>query len=1176
MYTSLPRSFRLTLLSVLAMLLYGPLSAQDTLGVDYPWNLMNLTDHRMKPGVVWVKVPPPRGGTPIWIPIGAGALVTGGVILLLDEDEEQPGDRTPLILRDDQITVDCGEDLTFNPLLNDQGDGLVITNVTSSASVQINWDGTGEIRITNLPSSGSVSLTVFVNDSQNQSGQETVNIQINSPNLTAMDDAFATDFETPLTFNVLTNDQGSGHSVSDHSPTPDGELTFDANGAFTFVPNDGFSGETSFTYSLTDRCGQIATATVKITVGGPDCSFSVQLNTTPTECGLNSGAASAIADPPGNYSYSWSNGSTLSETNELAAGEISVTVTSEDGSCSEIATATVDALPPSYLVSISATAGNCLGEGADIVLTTDSPANGPMNIQVEGGPTLQVVEGEASLASLFSILPGTYTLGIYDISIGESCIEYTSVTVPDNSTQPQATDDNYTTTAATAFTANALNNDSGLNITMTQINEVVGGTVSFEANGQFTFEPFPDFIGEGGFTYTLTDACGVSTTARVSINVLPPDCDFTVGLTTTPSDCGMANGTASASVSEPGDYSYNWSNGSTGASISNLAPGNYAVTVSTLDGVCSSTGTGEVAEIPVTYIETVQITPADCLGNGADIEVQTSIVGSGTLTVTYNGVTVSGLPQGNLVLSNWFDIQVGDFSLSIYDSFLGEDCSETELGTVPENTTDPIAVDDEYSTAFETTVGGNVLDNDEGTSLSVADVFNIVGGTVSFLPSGDFTFSPLPGFSGSGEFTYLATDICGVSVTAIVTITVETSPCNFTITTTSTAADCGLANGSATASVDEPGEFTFIWSDGQVGAVIESLYPGTYTVTATEGSTGCTAVASVTVDEIPGQYITDLVITAPSCDEDGEIHLIVATDFSPTLIITIVYPGGDETIVVEPDCILLSEYVPITPGNYTITVQDPLQGHACAEIVGFTLGGTNTGPGLILLEAIPPSGATASDGALVLLIEPYTTPPFDIFLNGVLWGSTIDEVFTIFGLPAGPYIVQVTDASGCSSNQVEAFLLATQPLVSWETLSGRPLLVPQTSSGSWVEHPTKDVGIVQATLGTQLSITRSASRWQLAVWQAQIATANGQFLRANWQRGWQGNHWSIWTGPAVGHLLMRHPEGSSRNSKPYGYWSTDLSWRPAASANWCVEVNTAIGQQNGWWHQSSLGLRVLW
>ncbi|MEM6593464.1 MAG: Ig-like domain-containing protein, partial [Pseudomonadota bacterium] len=94
----------------------------------------------------------------------------------------------------------------------------------------------------------------------------------------AVNDSYATDEDTALVINaangVLDNDSDPDTdplTAAEVSGPSNGNLTLNANGSFTYTPDQGFSGQDSFTYSANDGNGGSDTATVTITVN-PDNS----------------------------------------------------------------------------------------------------------------------------------------------------------------------------------------------------------------------------------------------------------------------------------------------------------------------------------------------------------------------------------------------------------------------------------------------------------------------------------------------------------------------------------------------------------------------------------------------------------------------------------------------------------------------------------------------------------------------------------------------------------------------------------------------------------------------------------------------------------------------------------------------------------------------------------------
>lgn len=90
--------------------------------------------------------------------------------------------------------------------------------------------------------------------------------------LAARDDSASTAFQSPLSVaapGVLSNDSGTGLSVSAWTQPSHGSVSVAPSGAYTYMPASGFSGVDSFTYTARDSAGSTGTATVTINVAGP-------------------------------------------------------------------------------------------------------------------------------------------------------------------------------------------------------------------------------------------------------------------------------------------------------------------------------------------------------------------------------------------------------------------------------------------------------------------------------------------------------------------------------------------------------------------------------------------------------------------------------------------------------------------------------------------------------------------------------------------------------------------------------------------------------------------------------------------------------------------------------------------------------------------------------------------
>ena len=100
---------------------------------------------------------------------------------------------------------------------------------------------------------------------------ESVEVFISGVAPIATDDAFVTNEDVPLSFNVLANDSdpsGTSITISNLSKPPGGTVVQPSNGAgtLTYTPNKDFSGTDRFTYTIVNEEGSVASAEVVITV----------------------------------------------------------------------------------------------------------------------------------------------------------------------------------------------------------------------------------------------------------------------------------------------------------------------------------------------------------------------------------------------------------------------------------------------------------------------------------------------------------------------------------------------------------------------------------------------------------------------------------------------------------------------------------------------------------------------------------------------------------------------------------------------------------------------------------------------------------------------------------------------------------------------------------------------
>jgi hypothetical protein len=1006
----------------------------------YPWNEMTLTGEHMKPFYSPALFLDKKSAL---VPILAGVVSTGALVyVLLDkkEDDPTPCDATATAIA---ISPQCGMSngsviIEIDPpgiYSYAWSSGSTLQNIyellPGTYTVTITQEGTTcnivlETTLTNQNPDFSATITTQPASCGENNGSAMVMPQPGgiysyqwSNGATTQNQSMlaAGNYEVTVSLGgtcqkvfqvVIDEDLFEGTITISSSPSDCGknngslEAMVDPPGTYEFLwsngqPGNQISNLAPGTYSITvTQAGSTCSATAEGSVEELPPGFTLNITSTPSNCGGNDGSATVTADPPDAYEYLWSDGQTTAEASGLSAGTYMVTVTISGSDCSMSTEVTVDDLPPSFTLTFTSTSADCGQSNGSATVSVDPP--GTYDYAWPGGQ---------STSTVADLMTGTYQVTVSIPST--SCSQVIDVQVDQTPLEASIT---------TSSTPAGCGIASGT-ATVDTVTSPPGFLISIEwSNGQMG--PMATGLLPGQYTVTVTlqaPECFGSITDTVTVEQVKAN--FTGMVMTTPADCGISNGTATVTIDPPGSYMYDWSNQQTGPDLQMVMSGSYTVVVTDLNS-CTAAFDAEIGEIPADLIDITGMFPATCIGGG-EISFMLMTQGSGPFSVQVTGPEGTNTFQftsGNHVLSPSLNIVPGTYSLVVFDTSIGPMCSDSQMVEVVDETPDLTSADDFYTTQSEQAISGNVLDNDSGLNIEMTEVNAIIGGTVTFNANGNFTYTPNAGFAGEGSFVYTVTDACGNTSTAVVTITVEMVECNFTISTTLVPAHCDLSDGVISVEVNEPGTYTYLWSNGASGPEIEDIPAGTYTVTIEEINTGCILEFEIDLPEYPADYIQNLIVTQPSCSESGEIQFtLTAPNPGDILNLSVEHPNGSEVFFVSPGDIALSDYVDITPGLYMIEVFIGNAGPDCVDAFSVTI---NPPPIISIgVEAVfPPSSPSGMDGmAIIAVIDPGEVP-YLIFLNDAFYGADTDETIEVTGLAVGAYSLYITDNAGCVSNTV--------------------------------------------------------------------------------------------------------------------------------------------------------------
>lgn len=412
-------------------------------------------------------------------------------------------------------------------------------------------------------------------------------------------------------YTIITWDFGVGASLSTSSQANPTGISYSTTGVKTI----------QFTF---ERGGCTKTTSIQVAIyNAPQLSLSASN----VLCNSNCDGSAQVNTNPALQTYSWSNGSSSAGATSLCAGQYFVTVTDTNG-CT--ATDSVTITEPNAITLLAPTITDvlCYGE-----------SNGSAQANAQGGTPTYSTNWYGENANALSA--GTYYYSVMDAN---GCEVSDSVTI----SEPQQL-------TATISSTDALCNgvDDG-----TAIVQLSGGTLPYSyswSTGDVTAQA--SNLSAGNYSVDITDANGCTTTEQVSISQ-PAAID--ISSSTQNLLCyGDANG--SVDITANGGilpYTFSWDNGATTEDVSNLAAGNYTLTLTDSAG-CNATENIIISE-PLEITNNAILTNATCEEqNDGMIE---NFVSGGTMPYSYvwsNGQTSENLQY---LYAGEYSVVISDFN----------------------------------------------------------------------------------------------------------------------------------------------------------------------------------------------------------------------------------------------------------------------------------------------------------------------------------------------------------------------------------------------------------------------------------------------------------------------------------------------------------------------------------
>jgi hypothetical protein len=449
-------------------------------------------------------------------------------------------------------------------------------------------------------------------------------------------------------------------------------------------------------------------------------------------------------------------------------------------------------------------------------------------------------------------------------------------------------------------------------------------------------------------------------------------------------DDGCNNGGINLEIENSNDPFYiEWSNGETSQIIEDLIPGEYCVTV-TDDSCGEAIGCWEIKCCPFILDDNqiqYNINNPGCEGQKGELELYLS------------GVDEDEYPL-SLYLENSTDDTKYDFSISSNNSTIikltkGNYTAQLNYGEGCSNNFDFAIIFQPIEIQFDKTPSCN----NDGTINTLAS-FGKYPYSYSWSDDENNTSNYRTNLS-SGLYTVTVTDVNLCSVYASVYIKSSDLIITDNMSVFIGPSDCFENTGILEVSKGPDGgtpPFTYEWSNGESGKLIENLEGGDYQLTMID-ELGCTATITFTVTVTGQPIINNSEITNTCADQNtGEIGVLASSTVGGEL--DFLWSNGSSDFLIDS----------LSSGSYTITITDQLNN--CTLVKTYEVVDFSSDP--IVIEAAVKNNCESSgngNGEISLDISG-GIKPYDIVWNN---GATN---FTIKNLESGEYSATITDKCG--------------------------------------------------------------------------------------------------------------------------------------------------------------------
>lgn len=727
-----------------------------------------------------------------------------------------------------------------------------------------------------------------------------------------------------------------------------------SNAATTQNLNNVISG--NYAVTITDSKG-CTTAKSGLIISQPAAVLAGNVaSSNEVSCfGGNNGAINlTVTGGTSPYTYAWNNGAQSQNISGLATGIYAVSITDANGCTTAVSGVAVTQPAASLAGTVSSiTPVSCFGNSTGSISLNVSGGTAPYTYAWSNGATVQNISG---------IVSGTYNVSVTDQN---GCTDFVSGILIE---QPAAV---LNANVLASTDASCYGNNTG-----SILLNVNGGTAPYQytwSNGTHLQNLLNATAGTYAVSITDDNGCTFNISGQTISQPAAP-LNGSVSQSTNVSCYGNNTGAITLAVNGgTAPYSYQWSNGAVTQSLTNIAAGNYAVTVTDNNGCTVGVAAVSISQPAAALNGTASTTQNVSCNSGANGTINLTVTG-GTSPYAYqwsNGATTQDL---NSLFS-------GTYAVSITDS---QGCQFAASATVSQ----PAGA---LSTAINVAQQVDCYGNNNGSI-----VLSAAGGTApyAFQWSNGETIQNISGLA-AGSYMATITDANGCINMASAIVGQPAAALSAGTSATGDVNCFGGTNGAISLQVNGgTTPYQFVWSNGETVQDITNLTSGTYTVSVTDLN-GCKTIVPGIIISQPAAALNGNIsaTTAVNCfsGNDGAISITVNGGTAPYAY---QWSNGANTPVITN----------LAAGFYDVTVTDfngcvtSLSGITVTEPAAALSGNAST------VTNVGCFGG--SNGAIGLTITGGTMP------YTYQW-STGESTQQITNLLPGSYIATVTDGNGC-------------------------------------------------------------------------------------------------------------------------------------------------------------------